>query len=62
MSKLKRTTISLAGEVLARTEAERDRLAASSKLEVSLSETVALLVREALDARDAARSKKWAKS
>lgn len=62
MPKLKRTTVSLAGEVLARTEAERDRLAAASKLPVSLSAVVASLVKEALDARDAARAKKGAKS
>lgn len=55
---MKRTTVSLAGDVLARTEAERNRLAAQTKLTPSLSEVALSLIRESLDARDAARAKK----
>jgi hypothetical protein len=57
----KRTTVSLAGDVLGRVERERLRLEVATKLEPSLSEVAISLVKEALDARDAAR-KKGAKS
>lgn len=56
-----RSNVSLAGDLLSRTKAERDRLAASSKVDLSLSSVALSLIREALDARDA-RAKKGAKS
>lgn len=53
-----RSNVSLAGDLLIRTKAERDRLSAASKVPLSLSVVALSLIREALDARDAQRGKK----
>lgn len=53
-----RSNVSLAGDLLNRTKAERDRLSASSKVNLSLSSVALSLIREALDARDAQRTKR----
>lgn len=58
---MKRTTVSLAGDVLSRVETERDRLAALSSLEPSLSEVAIALIKDGLQYRET-RAKKGAKS
>jgi hypothetical protein len=57
----KRTTVTLGGDLLERTETERARLSKAATVDLSLNQVALVLIHEALDARDAAR-KKGAKS